>query len=53
MIFEIAKVASYLPQQIGTNFKKKKKMLLTLKERSAMLSVKTEKPKVGEYLLHL
>ena len=50
VIFEIAKLASYLPKQAGTNFSRHWKKLSTIKEKSATLSVKTEKPKVGEYL---
>ena len=51
MIFEIA--ATKVPKQVGTNFSRHWKKLSTIKEKSATSRVKTEKPKVGEYLLHL
>ena len=65
MIFGIAKVDSYLPtylptyltylpkQEVGTNFSRHWKKLSTLKGKYATLRLKTEKPKVGEYLFHL
>ena len=51
MISKIA-TASYVPKQVGTNFSRHWKKLLTIKEKSATLSVKTERPKAGEYLLY-
>ena len=54
MFFEIVKLAELsIPKQVGTNFSRHWKKPSTIKEKSATLSLKTEKPKVGEYLLHL
>ena len=44
MIFEIVKVADLsIPKQVGTNFSRHWKKPSTIKEKSATLSVKTEK----------
>ena len=51
MILEIA--TTEVPKQVGNNFSRHWKKLSNIKEKAVTLSVKTEKPKVREYLLHL